>query len=419
MRGALSGLTTRGRCLLAAGIAAALCSFVLNERDLLRVAVFVIALPVLVAWVTSASRVRLLAQRQILPPRVAVGARAEVALTVQSAGRLPTGGLLLQDGVPYALGGKPRFVVEHLPRHGGVQLRYPLQPALRGIHQVGPLRVTVTDPFGLTEFDKELAGVTRMVVVPKVYPLTGVPGGSGLGSGEDGSVRLHNGQGEDDAIVRQYRQGDDLRKVHWRSTARHDEMMVRVEERPWRGGTTVMLDHRANAHRGSGVTASLEWAVSFAASACLHLHRHGHRIRLVTESGASLTSEVSEGMHSEHVVLDALAALQSTQRRELSCTFDPAHGQELVAVLGVTTPEDLGEMIRHRPRSARSLAVLLDPRGWGDTNPAHHPDRSATLLRGAGWGVMVARPDTPMNTIWSALCHTTSQHSGAMIAGMP
>ena len=56
---ALSGLTTRGRCLLAAGIAAAVCSLVLNERDLLRVAVFVVALPLLVAAFISATRLRI------------------------------------------------------------------------------------------------------------------------------------------------------------------------------------------------------------------------------------------------------------------------------------------------------------------------------------------------------------------------
>ena len=89
--------------------------------------------------------------------------------------------------------------------------------------------------------------------------------------------------GEDDAVVRPYRHGDDLRKVHWRSTARRDELMVRVEERPWRGGTTVLLDHRLVAHRGSGPGASLEWAVSLAASICLHLHRYGHQVRLVGE----------------------------------------------------------------------------------------------------------------------------------------
>jgi hypothetical protein len=116
-KGALSGLTTRGRCLLAAGLAAALCSIVLNERDLLRVSVFVVALPILVCLLTAVARVGLRAQRQINPVRTPVGGRAEVTLHITSTGRLPTGGLLVSDGVPYSLGGKPRFVIEHLPRH--------------------------------------------------------------------------------------------------------------------------------------------------------------------------------------------------------------------------------------------------------------------------------------------------------------
>src|SRR6184192_2184799 len=244
---ALSGLTTRGRCLLAAGLAAAACSFLLNERDLLRVAVFVVALPLLVAAFISASRLSIGAARGLRPDRVAVGAAGEVELQLWRSGRLPAGEVLLEDGVPYALGSRPLFVVERLPHHRRVALRYPLQPVLRGIQQVGPLRATITDPFGLCEFERELIGHSRLVVVPRVVPLWGLPSGAGIGAGDDGTVRLHAGQGEADVIVRQYRQGDDLRKVHWRSTARRDEIMVRVEERPWRGGTTVLLDHRAAA----------------------------------------------------------------------------------------------------------------------------------------------------------------------------
>ena len=109
---ALSGLTTRGRCLLAAGLAAAVCSFVLNERDLLRVAVFVVALPLLVAVFISASRQRIGAARTLRPDRVSVGTGGEVQLELWRSGRLPAGEILLEDGVPYALGSRPRFVVE-------------------------------------------------------------------------------------------------------------------------------------------------------------------------------------------------------------------------------------------------------------------------------------------------------------------
>ena len=416
---ALAGLTTRGRCLMAAGIAAAVCSVVLNERDLLRIAVFVVAMPVLAAVLTARSRVGLQASRHVLPDRVPVGSTAEVRVDIRSTGRLPTGGLLLEDGVPYALGSRPRFVLERLPRHHLVPLRYQLRPVLRGVQHVGPLLGRVTDPFGLAEFDRELAGTTRMVVVPRVYGLSGLPTGAGMGAGEEGAVRLRSGQGEDDAVVRQYRNGDDLRKVHWKSSARRDELMVRLEERPWRGGTTVLLDRRASAHRGTGPTSSLEWAVSMAASVCLHLHRFGHQVRLVTEDARVIAGGTADGGHSDIVVLDALASLHASHQRDLVCGEDPGNGQELVAVLGAINPSAATELLRHRPRMTRSLAVLMDVTAWspaGDEAAANDLQDTARLLRGSGWGVVIARPDTPTPVVWSQLCRVGSHRDGQIVA---
>ncbi|QWF77032.1 DUF58 domain-containing protein [Amycolatopsis sp. CA-230715] len=420
----LSGLTTRGRCLLAAGVAAAVCAVVLNERDLLRVAVFVIALPLLVALFIAASRVRIAAARKMLPDRVPVGTPGEVELDLWRTGTLPAGEVLLEDGVPYALGSRPRFVVERLPHNRAVGLRYPVQPVLRGIHQIGPLRATITDPFGLCEFERELIGHSRLIVTPRVVGLWGLPTGAGIGAGDDGSIRLHAGQGDADVIVRQYRQGDDLRKVHWRSTARRDEIMVRVEERPWRGGTTVLLDHRATAHHGAGPTSSLEWAVSFAASVCVHLRRAGHRVRLVSEHGKPLADAPGEGgEHYDNIVLDALAALQPAHQRDVTAGQDPAGGQELIAILGTVSNEAVDELTRFRPRGIRSLAVMLDTPAWsgGVSAPDHRAaatDESAALLRAAGWGVVVAGPSTPMPQAWGELCRTTTGQ-GTLIGGAP
>ncbi|MFD2465855.1 DUF58 domain-containing protein [Amycolatopsis silviterrae] len=418
---ALSGLTTRGRCLLAAGIAAAVCSLVLNERDLLRVAVFVVALPLLVAAYISATRLRLGAARTLRPDRVSAGSTGEVDLELWRSGRLPGGEVLLEDGVPYALGTRPRFVVERLPHDRRVLLRYPLRPGMRGIQQVGPLRATITDPFGLCEFERELIGHSRLVVVPRVVSLWGLPGGAGAGAGDDGSVRLHSGQGEPDVIVRHYRTGDDMRKVHWRSTARRDEIMVRIEERPWRGGTTVLLDHRAAAHHGSGPGASLEWAVSFAASVSLHLRRTGHRVRLVTEHGISLADSPGDGGEGyDNLVLDALAALQPAHQRDVTLGHDPADGQELIAILGTVSAESVHELTRYRARGVRSLAVLLDTPSWaGSASPDHlaaATEESADLLRGAGWGVVVAGPRTPMPEVWGLLCRAGT-HRSTVIGG--
>ena len=404
MSGGQSGLTTRGRCLLAAGVAAALCALLLSERDLLRVAAFVVALPVLAAMTAGRARLGLSAQRRVAP-RIPVGEPAMVELAVSSQGRLPAGGLLIEDGMPQALGGRPRFVVERVPRHGTVLLRYPLTPAMRGVHVLGPLIARVTDPFGLAEFGRQLAGHNRLVVVPAVTELTGLPVAAGRGAGDEGAGRLRLGQGEDDAVVRPFRQGDDLRKVHWRSTARRDELMVRVEEAPWRGGTTVLLDRRSSAHRGRGPAASLEWAVSMAGSICLNLLRHGHRIRLITEDGALLAGG-GEADNSADSVLDVLAALQVSALRDLAHCRPLRDGQDVIAVLGATTAEAAAELLDARPRASRSRAVLLDVNRWAGPSEgsAVTPEAAARLLTEAGWGVVTAGPDRPMDAVWTRLC---------------
>ncbi|MGH3519428.1 MAG: DUF58 domain-containing protein [Haloechinothrix sp.] len=420
---ALSGLTTRGRCLLAAGVAAAVCSWALNERDLLRVAMFVVALPLLVVVYLSLSKVRIGAARQLLPDRVAAGSESQAQLELWRTGHLPAGEVLLEDGVAYALGARPRFLVERLPHDRRVRLRYPLRPVLRGIQQIGPLRATITDPFGLCEFDRELIGHSTLIVVPRTAELTGLPAGSGTGVAEDGTIHRSAGQGDPDAMVRQYRHGDDLRMVHWRSTARRDEIMVRLEQKPRHGGTTVLLDHRAAAHHGTGPSASLEWAVSFAASACLHLRRAGQAVRLVTEHGKALAEiPADSGPGMDPLVLDALAVLQPAHQRDITMGHDPAAGQELIAVLGSVSTEAVHELCGRRSRSTRSLAVLLDTAAWSDevtasTQRAVAVETAAGLLRGAGWGTVIVRPNTSMAGAWSELCRATGRRP--RLAGMP
>src|SRR5690606_33189547 len=110
--------------------------------------------------------------------------------------------------------------------------------------------------------------------------------GEYVGSGDSRarSVAVH---GEDDVATREYRNGDDLRRVHWRSTARVGELMVRREEQPWESRATIVLDTRRHGHHGEGPTSSFEWAVSAAGSVALHLRRSGYRIRLVTGMSAA------------------------------------------------------------------------------------------------------------------------------------
>lgn len=422
------GLTTRGRCLLAAGFAAALCALLLNERDLIRVAAFVVALPLLSALVVRRTRLGLRATRELLPAQTPVGSRCQVQLTVRrtrrfagratdratgrSTGRLLGAGLLLEDGVPEVLGATPRFVLPRIPRAGAVALRYPLYPPQRGIHSLGPLVAQVTDPFGLAEHSCELTGPSRLVVVPEVVPLSGTPAGGGLDTVAERADRLRSGPGTDAVVVRSYRHGDDLRTVHWRSTARRDELMVRVEEQPRPGDVLVLLDRRVEAHRGVGPAASLEYAVSLAASICVHLQGRGQRIRLVTTDGQVLAEDTGYPNQSGALLLDALAALVPAQAGDITCGPALADGPEVIAVLGAAGPAAVEQLLRHRRRELPGHAVLLDVAAWAGTGP--DPAETSRLLGTAGWSVVVAEPDQPAWLVWERLCLNSRSRQGSL-----
>jgi uncharacterized protein (DUF58 family) len=171
MREALGGLTTRGRSFLAAAAAATISALILGERDLLRVAVLLAVLPLLAAAYVGRSRYKLACNRSLEPGRAPVGASARVVLRLQNMSRLPTGTLLLEDRLPYALGSRPRVVLERLAAHQASSVAYTVRADVRGRYPVGPLVVRLTDPFGLCELNRSFPSVDRLTVIPQVTAL--------------------------------------------------------------------------------------------------------------------------------------------------------------------------------------------------------------------------------------------------------
>lgn len=414
MLGRLGSLTTRGRCLLAAGAAAALCAVLVDERDLLRVAAFALLLPLLASVLVGRTQIRLRADRELVPGRISVGGDCRVKLTLQVTGRC-NGRLLFEDVVPQALGGPRRAVVARLTQHREVQLIYPLRPAERRVHSLGPLIARVIDPLGLAEYSRTLAEHSRLVVLPAVVPLAGWPTGGELGSGAGGGP-VGAGPGQDSAVVRSYQQGDDLRLVHWRTSARRDELMVRVEERSGRSGVTVLLDNRATAHRGAGPTSSLEYAVSLAASIYVHLRQRSPRVRLVTADGVVRAGIGDGAAYATDAALEALAALCAADQRDLAGVPEPTGRQEMVAILGAVGPAAVEQLLASHLRAARGHAVLLNVAAWGtdgDDKVAPHPAKAARLLSAAGWSVTVADPEHSPASVWDELCASSYRTPGS------
>ena len=322
-------------------------------------------------------------------------------MRLENLSRLHTGLLLLEDQVPWQLGRPQRFVVDQLVGGSRRDVRYELRAPLRGRYDVGPLHVQLVDPFGLCRMTRRFAVSDSLTVVPNVVPLPPVPlqgDWSGLGESRNRSVAS---TGEDDVVPRQYRTGDELRRVHWKSTARSGELMVRQEEQPWRTRATVLLDTRAVAHRGDGPASSFEWSVTVAASVSCHLSQRGYALRLLDLDGEPLRGDTHipvDGlppMDAEAPTLDALAVVRTTDRTVPALadarTRDGARDGLVVAVLADIEPalaELLGGLRRGR---ATAIAVIADvspvagaPRDARGRGPPDPQRRRAAHRRVAG-----------------------------------
>jgi len=262
VRRLLGALTVRGKSFVAAGLAAAVCGLLIPEPDLLRIGCLLMALPLLSAFGAGRARYRLSCVRLLAPPRLAAGQTAEVTIQLANVSRLRTGLLLCQDTVPLALGRRPRFVLQGIAGGGSREFKYQLGSDARGKYTVGPLQVRVADSFGLVSISRAFSSTSTLTVTPRIVALSRPPlSGNWLGDSEHGK-RSISASGEDDVAPREYRTGDGLHRVHWRSTARYGELMVRREEQHWRNTATLFLDSRRSAY----ATSMFELAVTAAAS---------------------------------------------------------------------------------------------------------------------------------------------------------
>ncbi|MFE2284944.1 DUF58 domain-containing protein [Streptomyces sp. NPDC059443] len=445
LRASLAGLTTRGRSFLAAGVAAALCAYLLGQSELLRVGLLLAVLPLICVLALHRTRYRVSGSRRLTPMRVPAGAEARVQLRLDNTSRMPTGLLMLQDRVPYVLGPRPRFVLDRVEPGGHREVSYRVRSDLRGRYPLGPLQLRLSDPFGLVELTRSFSAYDTLTVIPRTEALPAVRltgESSGYGDGSRRSLAL---AGEDDVIPRGYRRGDDLRRVHWRSTARYGELMVRREEQPQRSRATVLLDTRRLAYEGAGPDSAFEWAVSGAASALVHLLEQGYAVRLLTDTGdcvpregGGFTSGGQESAEAAGLMMDTLAVVGHSDGAGLSRAYDAVRGSGtgggggfggaggdglLIAFFGDLDDVQTEMAAKMCRRGGGAVAFVLDSADWTGGPPGLSELMSQGLpplaerlgrLRDAGWTAVAAPPGAAFGELWRL---AGNARSGAGSAG--
>lgn len=357
---------------------------------------------VALVWVRSAGR-RLSVRRKLRPSTIPAGDQTEIELELEHRG-LPVSDVLLAERHSPALGEPPHLTLRHLANGVTGPLHHPLTGTVRGVFHIGPLEARIGDPFGLARMTRQVGDVDQLVVTPRLERLTPIRfGGSWIGAGDNRPRSFAVGNAADVA-VREYRTGDDLRRVHWPSTARTGDLMVRREEQPWQSRCTLLLDNRGAAHRGSRTDSTFELAIAAAGSVAVHLASRGFQVRFVTAGG----DEVGPGWHDGEaalnmaVLLEELALFTRSDRAYLDGDWvdDTTRQSLLIGVFGVLHDHDAAFLKRLARLGSSSLALAIDPTPWrarGDDVPA------TARLVDCGWRAATVTDRARIPSAWQEL----------------
>jgi len=312
------------------------------------------------------------------------------------------GGLTMAEQAAGELTG-PGVLRAEVRRTGDrITVDYRLRTRVRGRWWLGPLQATCTDPLGVARGRSPLGARTPVAVWPAVVELP-TPGDALVGGPDQTAPGLRS-PSPDDAALRDYREGDDLRRVHWTSTARRGQVVVRADEHAGTRPVTVLVGLPTRA-------SDLEWTLSMAASMALAALGSGHRVRILGTGTNRPGEHVQQGAHARAALLDPLVDLGppgSTSEaagrvRAGAEAIGGGNGEIVLAVLG-PGPIAVGvpgaragrdDPLRRLPERARCWAVVRDETGVGGRAEARVDE-----LRRAGWHAIVGRPGEDMRSCW-------------------
>jgi uncharacterized protein (DUF58 family) len=388
-------LTRRGWAAVALAVVFVVAGRLLGAPELYVLGATVGALVVGVLAYLTLTRLDIDVARELHPARVHAGSPSRVDLRVRNEGRRRSPVLTIRDAVSGTRGAN--LLVPPLEAGGVARAAYRLPTERRGLLTVGPLEVALADPFGLARLTMQASGVQELVVFPHVDEIAPVPQTSGndpMAGAEHPNALGRNG--EDFYALRQYVVGDDLRRVHWASTARHDELMVRQDELPWQGRATVLLDARASSTNAD----SLELVISAVASIVAAGSRRQDLVRVAVTDG--FDSGFAAGNAHVERILEHLARMTASNdagfRRMLDSLARTSTGGALVVVGADLAPTDVERIARLRRRFGSVTLVKFDPASYGATGPMATPPparegvlRIATAPFAATWDQAFAR----------------------------
>jgi uncharacterized protein (DUF58 family) len=411
--------TLRGLLLVSAGVGCAIVAYLIGRSELLFATGFLVLLPLVGFLVVRLRPLRLTVTRTFSPPVVSAGMATIIELAVRNISGSASPAADWSDRIPWfphraGPGRLPALATgETAAQTRTSRLGYSLRPALRGVYEIGPLDVSYSDPFGMAVGHLAVGARQSLYVIPPVVPL----GQSvSLAVSGEGSARLiqHLATGnDDDLMTREYRTGDALRRVHWRASARHGELMVRQEEQRSYPEARLILDTRTDGYGGvissfefhdTGFT-WFEWAITMIASVGVHLHRSGFLVQVLETGSRQIAplGDATQGSGQDTEFLLSLAGVTLQSSAAVVGDGNDERGQAALgpvfAVLADPASDTLRWITAQRRPYETGIAFVID-----SGNPA-----IAEILEAGGWTCIHVTDTTDFAQAWARVAGITSQ----------
>jgi uncharacterized protein (DUF58 family) len=385
-------LTDRGRWILAFGGAVYLAAWAFGTTALYPIGLgLVLAVAAAAVWVRLLNR-PLRINRVLGKGEHLAGDDIPVRLEVEAGGRMPSGALTVVERI--ARIGEVQTVV--LNRHGRLRGSYLLEHVPRGRYPIEAAKAVLEDPFGLERVEIQLPAGESVLVYPRLVELDALFSDSGARQLEGRRLLLRRPTGFDLHSVRDYEQGESLRRVHWPTTARRGHLMVKELEDAPRDETAVLLDGDAATLVGIAPDSTFELQVRAAGSLLKAHAARGRRAALIVNSASRAYQRVHTFDGDWLRALELLAAVEPDGPTPLATMLadeaGPAARAVELTVVTASLTHRLAERLAQRAfqRHAATL-VYVEPGSFTESPPPQlEPDVTGQILRLERAGVPVA-----------------------------
>jgi uncharacterized protein (DUF58 family) len=376
-------LTARGRCVLGLGLGVYIAAWAFGSKPLYPVATgFLLVAAVAWMWVRLANR-PFRVRRGWGDNEHVEGDDVPVVIEVDSSARVLPAAATLIERVGRL--GEQRHGLRRSGRR--LSVRYVLERLPRGRYAFEDVRIEIADPFGLESVSVPLPAPGALLVYPRLARLERLFSETGAHAHDGRRLLLRRHSGFELHGVREYEQGESLRRVHWRSTARRGQLMVKELEDAPRDEIAVLLDADGSAVVGQ----SFDVQVRTAGSILESYVRRGRRAVLVVNSERREVQQVHSPAADWRRALELLAAAEPTGRGSLGRLLaeheGPAARALELAVVTARLEPGLVDRLVQRALSRRKVSlVYVDPASFNGAPRRPNP----LLLRLGSAGIPVA-----------------------------